>query len=220
VQRVDMHRLQELVRLHRMGTGCREASRMLGMSPNTERVYREALQHAALWDGAVDALPELDVLRAAVEHERPSKPPPAQQRSSIESYREIIVPLALRGVGAQAIYDRMRQEHETFTGSLSAVKRLCRAAQRERGVRAEDVAIPIETMPGQDAQVDFGYVGELYDPTEGRLRKAQGVRVRDGAGLLASPVRAYLLRSEGRDVALAPHRGVHLVRWCARSACA
>lgn len=172
MQRVDMHRLQELVRLHRMGTGCHAASRMLGMSPNTERVYREALQRAALWDGPVDALPELDVLRAAVERERPSKPPPAQQRSSIESYRELIVPLAIRGVGAQAIFDRMRQEHETFTGSLSAVKRLCRAANRERGVRAEDVAIPIETLPGQDAQVDFGYVGELYDPTEGRLRKA------------------------------------------------
>lgn len=34
MERVDMHRLQELVRLHRMGTGCRAAARMLGMSPN------------------------------------------------------------------------------------------------------------------------------------------------------------------------------------------
>ena len=30
-KRVDMHRLQELVRLHRMGTGPREAARMLKM---------------------------------------------------------------------------------------------------------------------------------------------------------------------------------------------
>ncbi|HVZ32921.1 MAG TPA: hypothetical protein VG963_10865 [Polyangiaceae bacterium] len=52
MQRVDMHRLQELVRLHRMGTGCHQVARMLGMSPNTERVYREALQRAGLWDGA------------------------------------------------------------------------------------------------------------------------------------------------------------------------
>jgi hypothetical protein len=33
---VDMHRLQELVRLHRMGTGAREVARLLKMSPNTD----------------------------------------------------------------------------------------------------------------------------------------------------------------------------------------
>jgi hypothetical protein len=55
---------------------------------------------------------------------------------------------------------------------VSAVKRLCRSIRRARGVRPEDVAIPLETEPGQEAQVDFGYVGQLYDPVEGRLRKA------------------------------------------------
>ncbi len=38
-KRTDMHRLQELVRLHRMGTGAREVARLLRMSPNTERDY-------------------------------------------------------------------------------------------------------------------------------------------------------------------------------------
>ena len=52
-----MHRLQELVRLHRMGTGCRAAAALLGMSPNTERVYRQALIASSPWDGAVDASP-------------------------------------------------------------------------------------------------------------------------------------------------------------------
>lgn len=172
VQRVDMHRLQELVRLHRMRTSSREAARLLGMSRNTARDYRQALLDAGLWDGAVDALPALDVLRAAVEQAFPAKPPPPQQQSSIDGYRGLIAPLAKQGVGAQAIYDRLRQEHAEFAGSLSAVKRLCRAVLREQGVRAEDVAIPLETMPGQEAQVDFGDVGRLYDPAEGRLRKA------------------------------------------------
>jgi hypothetical protein len=58
-----MHRLQELVRLHRMGTGAREVARLLGMSPNTEREYRRALGLAALLEGPVDVLPELAVLR-------------------------------------------------------------------------------------------------------------------------------------------------------------
>jgi DNA-binding CsgD family transcriptional regulator len=36
-----MHQLQELVRLHRLGTGAREVARLLGVSPNTARVHRE-----------------------------------------------------------------------------------------------------------------------------------------------------------------------------------
>jgi len=43
VRRIDMHRLQELVRLHRMGTGKREVARLLKMSPRIELGYREAL---------------------------------------------------------------------------------------------------------------------------------------------------------------------------------
>jgi DNA-binding NarL/FixJ family response regulator len=39
VQRTDMHRLQELVRLFRMGCGVKEIARLLKMSPNTERKY-------------------------------------------------------------------------------------------------------------------------------------------------------------------------------------
>ena len=67
MERVDMHRLQELVRLHRMGTGCRAAAALLGMSPNTEREYRRALLASGLWDGAVDDLPPLTELRRAVD---------------------------------------------------------------------------------------------------------------------------------------------------------
>jgi hypothetical protein len=38
-----MHRLQELVRLHRVGTGARKGAQLLKMGPNTARVYRKAL---------------------------------------------------------------------------------------------------------------------------------------------------------------------------------
>jgi hypothetical protein len=48
MRRTEMHRLQDLVRHHRLGTGCREIARLLGMSPNTERRYREALEEALL----------------------------------------------------------------------------------------------------------------------------------------------------------------------------
>jgi len=41
MERIEMHRLRELVRLHRQGTGAREVARLLGMSPNTERALPE-----------------------------------------------------------------------------------------------------------------------------------------------------------------------------------
>ena len=65
-RRVEMHRLQDLVRLHRLSTGCREVARLLQMSPNTERQYREALETAGLLAGDATQLPELEVLKEAV----------------------------------------------------------------------------------------------------------------------------------------------------------
>ena len=46
-----MHTLQEFVRLARMGTGFRAVARMLRISPNTEREYRNSLAAAGLLVG-------------------------------------------------------------------------------------------------------------------------------------------------------------------------
>jgi DNA-binding IclR family transcriptional regulator len=66
-RRTEMHRLQELVRLYRLGTGYREIARLVRMSPNTERKYRRALVAAGLLEGNPDELPNLVTLRSAVE---------------------------------------------------------------------------------------------------------------------------------------------------------
>lgn len=52
------------------------------------------------------------------------------------------------------------------------MKRLCIRLGKEAGPDELSVSIPVETEPGEVAQVDFGYVGKLYDPNDGRLRKA------------------------------------------------
>lgn len=166
-----MHRLQELVRLHRLKTGARQSARLLGMGPNTERQYREALVAAGLLDGPPDQLPSLEQLKAAVESAHPRVQAP-QQSSSLEPYREVILSLIGKGLGPRAIFDRLRLEHAGFAGSHSAVKRLFRALKRAQGVQPKDVAIPVETAPGEIAQVDFGYVGKLMDTSTMTLRKA------------------------------------------------
>jgi transposase len=166
-----MHRLQELIRLHRMGRGARDVARLLGMGPNTERQYREAIQAAGLLAGAADAIPELEALKAAVHAHAPPKPAP-QQESSIATWRPRVEKLMASGLSPTAIRDRLRLEDAEFTGSRSAVQRLVAAIHRERGVQPDDVAIPVETAPGDVAQVDFGYVGRLWDPDARRARRA------------------------------------------------
>jgi transposase len=166
-----MDRLQELVRLHRMGTGAREVARLLRMGPHTERDYREALDAAGLLDGSVDELPELAVLKEVVQ-EHLAKTTPAQMTSSITEWEPKIIKLAEDGLTAKPIFDRLRLEEPDFKGGFYAVRAVWRRWRKARGVRAEDVAIPVEIVPGDIAQVDFGYVGKLYDATIGRLRKA------------------------------------------------
>ena len=102
--RIEMHRLQDLVRLHRQKTGARETARLLGMGPNTERQYREAIAKAGLLDGAAGTLPSLEELKAAVNAAHPPALPP-QQVTSLERYREVIVAHVEKGLGPRAIFD-------------------------------------------------------------------------------------------------------------------
>lgn len=166
-----MHRLQELVRLHRLGSGPREVARLLRMSPNTERRYREALSKAELLAGPADAMPALEALKAAVLEHAPPKVAP-QQQSKLEPWKARIETLLDAGLGPQAIWDRLRLEDTAFPGKLGGVKRMVARIRRERGVRPEDVAIPVVTAPGEVAQVDFGYAGYRWDPVTRTERKS------------------------------------------------
>lgn len=170
--RTEMNRLEELVRLHRQGTGAREIARLLRMGPNQERAYRQILAAAGLLEGDPESLPSLGELKAAVQSARPSPQPAPSQTSTLESHRETLVCWIERGMKPRAIFDRLRLEQPELKTSHSAVKRFCRAVAKARGVRPEDVAIPVDTGPGEIAQVDFGYVGKMYDPDTKVLRKA------------------------------------------------
>jgi transposase len=162
-----MHDLQELVRLHRLRTPVREASTALRMSRNTHKAYSEKLGAAGLLDGAVDDLPSLEVLAAAVPQRLPR-----QQVSSAEPWADRVAELVGTGHEPSAIFQRLTTEKPDFAASYDAVKRLCRRLRKGRPVRPDDVAIRVETPAGEVAQIDFGYVGEVVDPTTGAARRA------------------------------------------------
>jgi len=170
-RRTDMHRLQEVIRLHRLGASSRRLAKQLSMGRDTIRSYLDVLSKAALLDGPADELPALDRLRALVlEQSDASDPPP--QPSSVESFKEEIVRLRAKGAGPTSIHDHLRLNQSDFAGSLSAIKRLCLRLERDEGPKPTDVAIPVETAAGEIAQVDFGYAGKRYDARRGILRKS------------------------------------------------
>jgi len=166
-RRTDMHKLQELVHLHRQGRSARDIARLLQMSRNTVRSYVIALTSANMLDGAPADLPELAVIKGAL----PARPPP-QEVSTVADWLPRVRPLVGTGAGPSAIFDHLRTTEPSFQGSLPAVKRLCARIQRDLGPRAVDVAIPVVTAPGEVAQVDFKYAGFLRDPERNAPRKA------------------------------------------------
>jgi len=94
-------------------------------------------------------------------------PQPPRVASSVEPYREIVQRLLDQGVEMMTIFQRLQDEHG-YAGSYSSVRRYVsklRPSELEAVVR-------VHTAPGEEAQVDFGSVGKLYDPSSGRARTA------------------------------------------------
>ena len=121
--RTDMHRLQELVRLHRLGRSRRDVARLLGMGRDTIRQYEAALAAAGLLDGPEADLPSLEALGEAVRVHAPPAAPPRQQRSKVELHRDEIERQRLKGAQPKAIHDWLRLTQPDYQGSLAAVKR-------------------------------------------------------------------------------------------------
>ena len=167
-RKTDMQRVQELVRLHRLGESTRDIAKRLRMGRDTIRAHLDALRAAGLLDGPPDALPEGDVLRAVLgEHLAvPKSTPPT---STITPWKDELTRMRAAGAGPKAIHDWLRVNKPDFDGSLSAVKRICARLTKAEGPKPTAIAIPVTTAPGEVAQVDFVYVGKVFDPVHGAM---------------------------------------------------
>ncbi len=123
-RRTDMHKLQELVHLHRQGRSARDIARLLQMSRNTVRSYVIALTSANVLDGAPADLPELAVIKAAL----PARPPP-QEVSTVADWLPRVRPLVGTGAGPSAIFvtaKRLFAELRSGRGDGTYERRLAR----------------------------------------------------------------------------------------------
>lgn len=157
-----MNYLRDLIYRIRAGESERRIAQDLKVSRPTIHKYKLWADRQGYLNPA-QPLPELAVLVAALG----PAPQPPQMTSSLEPYRETVERLLEQGVELTAIWQRL-QENYQYQGSYSAVRRF---VQHLRPVEPEAI-VRVQREPGEEMQVDFGSVGQLFDPSTGRLRAA------------------------------------------------
>ncbi len=154
--------IREIVRLVRQGRSDRAIAAATGVDRKTVGRYRAwAIEHGLL-DGPLPPLGELNRLLEGTM----KGPPPPQNVSSVEPYREVIEKLRQAAVEVAAIHQRLQERG--YSGSYSSVRRFVQRLEPP----APKVTVRVETRPGEEGQVDFGYAGRMIDPETGELRRA------------------------------------------------
>jgi transposase len=153
--------IREMLRRLRQGESNRAVARDMGVDRKTVRRYRIWAAEQGLLEGPLSPLSELHQLLG----ETLSSPLPPQNTSSVEPYREVVTKLLKGGVEIAAIHERLKERG--YEGSYSSVYRFVRKLEP----LTPDVTVRVETKPGEEAQVDFGYAGRMIDPQTGELRK-------------------------------------------------
>lgn len=155
--------IRELLIQIRAQTSDRQVARDTGCNRRTVKRYREWAQAQGLLAGE---MPSLEELQAKVNASLPEKTPP-QNQSSLEGYRRLVKKWVDAHVEIAAIHQRLMERG--YTGSYASVWRFVRTIQPGEKQRT---TVRLETKPGEEAQVDFGYAGLMIDPDTGQLRKA------------------------------------------------
>ena len=153
----------EVLRLVKLGRSNRRIASALGINRKTVGKYRTWAEESGLLAGELPSPAELHQL---LEKSWPGQVPP-QSVSTVAPYREIIVKLRAQSVETAAIHQRLSEDHG-YTGSYSSVWRFVNALEPNK----PDVVVRVEVKPGEEAQVDFGYAGQMMDPGSGKQRRS------------------------------------------------
>lgn len=154
--------IRELLRHLRATDSDRAVQRDTGIDRRTVQRYRTWAAEQGLLAGPLPALEELQHLV----DQTLTAPAPPQMVSSVEPFRVQVVELRAQGIEMVAIWERLKERG--YTGSYSAIRRFVHTLEPKQ----PEAFVRIETAPGEEAQVDFGYAGRLLDPQTGQLRKA------------------------------------------------
>jgi transposase len=149
--------IREILRRLRENHSDRRIAKDLNLNRRTVKRYHDWALAENLLTGE---LPDHETLAAKL----PPEQVPPQNVSSAEAYRAQIKKWLKEKVRVSAMYLRMQENG--YTGSYSSVLRLA----RQIDPKTPEAVGRVECQPGEEAQIDFGYVGLMLD-AEGNLRK-------------------------------------------------
>jgi transposase len=155
--------IRELIRRLQLGETTRQVAQDLGVGRRTVIKYRAWAEREGLMAGPLPSPVELQTRLTAT---LPVSAPP-RGVSKVEPYREKVLALRQKRVEARAIYGILKDENG-FEGSYPSVWRFVRALEP----KTPEACVRVETAPGEEAQVDFGYAGLMFDPRDRQLRRA------------------------------------------------
>lgn len=162
VERLHVNYLRELLHRLRLGQSDRAIVKDLHISRKTVAKYRDlAAQHGFL--DPTTELPQAQALAAAL---GPATQPP-RAASTVLPYQQVVEELLAQGVEMTTIWDRLRDNYG-YQGGYSSIRRFVRQLRPA----SVDACVRVHTLPGEEAQVDFGSAGMLLDPVSQRLRQA------------------------------------------------
>jgi transposase len=165
---LSMIEVKEVLRRREAGQALREIARETGLDRKTVRRYVDAAAEIP-----ADAAPEVRVQQAvqAVQVRAPQSRSEARER--LETQRELISGW-LKPADKKTRALRLTKVHALLQrrGVDVTYATLCRWAHDELGWRERKPTIRVDDpAPGQEAQADFGKMGMLFDPAQGRMRQ-------------------------------------------------
>jgi transposase len=162
MERLHMNYLRDLIYRLRAHESDRRIARDLSMSRITVRKYRE-------WATKLGYLaPECPMPDdATLANVLGPSPRPPRASSSVEPYRELVLGWLEQHVEMTAMFLRLQEDYQ-YSGTYSSVRRYVQGLRPPR----PRATVRVHTAPGEEAQVDFGSAGQLFDPASGRMRTA------------------------------------------------
>jgi transposase len=156
--------IREVIRYLKAGESQRATAEALGLARNTVTRYEKWAREQGWFEMGC----ELPNEAAMAEGIKALYAPSAQTISRLEPYRGVIEAWRKAGVGVSmlSVQQRLAREH-TLQCSYSSLWSYVRKIE---GIdEPSNITIRVETPPGEEAQVDFGYAGRMWNPI---LKKA------------------------------------------------
>lgn len=153
--------IREILRCYRITGSKKETARTLKIAKGTVKRYvRWAEAKGYLEAAEFPTEADLAAEWRADDRGRAATPSP------LEVHREAIHGWLDERIVLTRIQEMLAERHG-WSGSYESLKRFTRPMREVSGA-----CVRIEVAPGAEAQVDFGYAGLLWDPAEGRHRRA------------------------------------------------